>query len=114
MRLARTPTGATVPNVYAQIGAVTSVAAAAGASRRMTRVLRSVARAAQITAATAPTDSQAPTERTAQGSRPRTTSAAIAMNPRGATTRCRKRATPSKASITAARVAGAGRPSSQQ
>ena len=71
-----------------------------------------VTRAAQMTAAMAATESHAPTDDTAQGSTSSTTRTASAIVPRGATTRCRSRATASTASIAAARVAGAGKPSS--
>src|SRR5690242_12506772 len=105
--------GATVPNAYAVIGAVRSVAAVAGARTRTTLGRRSVARPAQITAATAATDSQAPTDCTDQGSPSMTHSAASATSPRGATTRWRSFPMSSSASIAAERVAGAGNPSSQ-
>ena len=95
------------------MGAVSSVAAAAGASSRTVLGKRSVARPAQITAATAATDSHAPTDCTAQGSPSMTQSAASATSPRGATTRWRSFATSSATSIAAERAAGAGKPSTQ-
>ena len=112
-RFASTPIGATVPNANAVIGAVRIVAATAGATSRTGQADRSAARRAQITDATAVTESHAPTERTDQGSTSITSRAARVMLPAGATTRCRKRVTPASASISAARVAGAGKPSSQ-
>ena len=102
-----------MPKVYAVIGAVNRVAAAAGARSRTTLPWRSVARPAQITAATAATESQAPTDCTDHGSPNMTHNAASAMSPRGATTRWRSFAMSRRASITADRVAGAGNPSSQ-
>ena len=91
---------------------MSSVAAAAGASSRTAFGKRSLARPAQITAATAATDSQAPTDWIAHGSPTSTHNAVSATKPRGATTRWRSFATSSNASIAAERVAGAGNPSS--
>ena len=114
IRFASTPIGATVPNAYAVIGAVRSVAAAAGASARTLQWLSAVTRPAQITAAIALTESHAPMEWSARGSTSSTASAESAITPRGAATRWRSRATSSTTSIAVARSAGAGNPSSQR
>src|SRR5947208_3014671 len=114
IRFASTPIGATVPNANAVIGAVRRVAAAAGASARTAQWPRAVARPAQITAAIALTDSQAPIEYSARGSTSSTASAESAITPRGAATRWRSRSTSSTTSIAVARSAGAGNPSSQR
>ena len=110
-RLAITPTGATVPNANAVMGAVSSVAAAEGSSSWSGFGYFAATRPAQITVATAATDSHAPTERTAHGSSTSRISVASPTVPRGATTRSRSRATPSSVSISADRTAGAGAPS---
>jgi hypothetical protein len=111
-RFATTPMGATVPNAYAVIGAVTSVAAAPDPSARSNAGRPSSARPAQITPPTAATDSHAPTLRSAQGSSASSTSTVSPMDPRGATARWRSRPRSSRTSITAARTAGAGAPRS--
>src|SRR5207245_9092522 len=113
-RFATTPIGATVPKANAVIGAVTTVAATAGATSRRARGARAVARSAQITAPIAVTESQAPTECNAHGSASSSTRPDSAITPRGATTRWRNRATSAVTSITTARVAGAGNASNQR
>src|SRR5207245_2946229 len=90
---ATTPIGATVPKANAVTGAVTSVAAAVGATSRSARGERAIARSAQITAPIAATESQAPTACSAHGSASSTTRAESAITPRGAATRWRSRAT---------------------
>jgi hypothetical protein len=112
-RLAMTPTGATVPKLYAVIGAVASVAVAPEASARTSGERSRHARSAQMTAPMAATESHAPIERSAQGSIRSRSRTASPIDPRGATARWRRRPTPSIASINAARTAGAGAPSSQ-
>ncbi len=92
-RFATTPIGATVPKANAVTGAVTSVAAAVGATSRSARGERAIARSAQITAPIAPTESQAPTDCRAHGSANSTTRAESAITPRGAATRWRSVAT---------------------
>src|SRR5207253_10155679 len=80
-RFASTPIGATVPNAYAVIGAVSNVAAAAGAGARTLQWLRRGARPAPITAAIAPTQSPAPVECHAGGTTSSTASAGSADTP---------------------------------
>ena len=111
-RFASTPIGAAVPNANAVIGAVSSVAASAGATSRAARGSFAAALPAQTTAATAATESHAPTDCTAQGSTHSSSSTVRARYPRGATTRWRQRATACSRNMRAARVAGAGSPSS--